>query len=178
MTIPPRLAAFASRISLTGLAIAILVALLAVQTVRLEGFKLWPLSIEGWKPKAERYERTINELDEKMKAARDDWEAAILKREQAYRDLAQRTDDNAEQALSDAMDAAERHIAANRVRCEGNRGGVSGPTANPEGGSAGGSNRPGGASELVAVTENDVRVCTANTIRLEAAREWGLSLAE
>ena len=37
--IPPRLAAFASRVGLTGLVIAVLCALLAVQTIRLEGFR-------------------------------------------------------------------------------------------------------------------------------------------
>ena len=176
--IPPRLAAFASRIGLTGLAIAILIALLAVQTIRLEGMNLWPISIEGARPKAERLERTVAEIDTKMKQARDLWEAAIKAHEDHYRNLAQEADDNAEQALSTAMDAAERHIAANRVRCPGNRGSVERPAANPEGGSAGGGDGPGAAAELVAVTPDDVRICTTNTIRLEAAREWGLNLGD
>lgn len=50
--LPPRLAAFAARVSLSGIAIAILAALLAVQTIRLEGFKVWPVSLAGWKPRA------------------------------------------------------------------------------------------------------------------------------
>jgi hypothetical protein len=53
MLIPPRLAAFASRIGLTGLAIAILIALLAVQTIRLEGFKIWPIKVTGALERAE-----------------------------------------------------------------------------------------------------------------------------
>lgn len=36
-----------------AIAVALLLAT-AVQTVRLEGLSIWPVSIEGWKPKAER----------------------------------------------------------------------------------------------------------------------------
>lgn len=54
--LPPSLTTFAARVSLSGIALAIMAALLAVQTVRIEGLKLWPITVEGWKPKAQRLE--------------------------------------------------------------------------------------------------------------------------
>jgi hypothetical protein len=74
MLIYARLAAFASRIGLTGLAIAVLVSLLAVQTARIEGFKVWPLSIEGWKPKAERFENAAKGCETRHAATRSSLE--------------------------------------------------------------------------------------------------------
>ena len=57
MLIPPTITLKGIWAALIALAFAIVLALLAVQTARIEGFKIWPLSIEGWKPKAERMER-------------------------------------------------------------------------------------------------------------------------
>lgn len=39
------------------------------------------------------------------------------------------------------------------------------------------SERAGAASNMVAVTEDDLQVCTTNTIKLESAREWALGLS-
>lgn len=38
-----------ARIGISGLAIALLALLLAVQTIRIEGFKIWPISVDGLK---------------------------------------------------------------------------------------------------------------------------------
>lgn len=176
--IPPRVSAFAARVGLTGLVIAVLVALLAVQTVRLEGFKLWPFSIEGAGPKAARLQRTIDDIDKAQKEANRRLREAKEAAERNYRDLAERIDDDAETARAGAMDDAERFIAANRVRCPANRSVGSGtpPTARDNG--AGSGESPGAAPELdgVVVQADDVRICTTNTLQAEAARAWALVL--
>lgn len=174
---PPRLVAFASRVGLTGLAIAVLVALLAIQTVRLEGLKIWPVNIEGARPKAERLQRTIDEIALAQKQAAAAAQAAKERAEREYRELAERIDDDAEKARTGAMADAERFIAANRVRCQAAGGAGRGtPAASPGDGSGNGQG-PGQASELdVAVTADDVRICTTNTLQAEAARAWAIEL--
>jgi hypothetical protein len=175
---PPRLAAFASRIGLTGLAIAVLVALLAIQTVRLEGFKLWPFSIEGARPKAERLQGVIDDIDKAQDDALKAAQEAKERAERNYRDLAERIDDDAEEARAGEMDAAERFIAASRVRCPSNRGASSGAVAPARDNGARDSETTGPAPELdaVAVPADDVRICTVNTLQAEAARAWALEL--
>lgn len=174
-----RLAAFASRIGLTGLAIAILAALLAVQTVRLEGFRLWPLSIEGARPKVERLQRDLDNVKAAQVVARERAEAAKLKVEQEYRQLAGRIDDEAEDAREGALADAERFIAASRVRCEAAGGRGSGAVAAAGDQGAGRGEAVPGSAELdgaVAVSADDVRACTLNTIQANAARDWALGL--
>jgi hypothetical protein len=99
-----RLAAFASRIGLTGLAIAVLLALLAVQTVRLEGFKVWPLSVEG----------AITKAAKQAELAEDERKAHAVTRASL---------DNLEQRLAVFIadgkrrsEAAERAVEAQRER--------------------------------------------------------------
>lgn len=171
------LPAFATRIGLTGLAIAVLLALLAVQTVRLEGLRVWPLNIEGARPKAERLQRTIDEIAVAQKQALRAAQEARERTEREYQDLAERIDDDAEKARTGAMDAAERFIAARGVRCPANRGDGSGTAAPAEDRGAGRGDGPGAPAELdVAVTADDVRICTTNTLQAEAARAWAVSL--
>lgn len=110
-------------------------------------------------------------------------QAAILARqareaqERRYAEQAEKADHDHELALADAMGRADRFIAAHRVRTAG---AVARPASDP--GSAAEGHRPesgdgpGAAPELVAVTPDDVRICTANTTRLEAVREWALGL--
>jgi hypothetical protein len=174
-----RLAALASRIGFTGLAIAVLAALLAVQIVRLEGFKLWPLHMEGWKPKAERLQTDLDNVKRDQKAAADAAKAARLAEEARYRQLAEDTDAKLRQAQSRALDSAERFIVAHRLPAR-----VAGPTSGAGAGSesdrAGGDHSAGGtadlASDVVAVSAEDVRICTRNTARLVAAHDWAATL--
>lgn len=176
--IPPKLSAFASRIGLTGLAIAILLALLAVQTVRLEGFKLWPISVEGWKPKAERLERDIEAVKQAQKIAAEKARAARIAKEQEYRDHAERIDREHEAELESARARTERYIAANRVRNEAIDRAAGGPGAGPDSGGAEGGDGRSEAPVMVAVSDEDIRICTSNTLRLEAVRRWALGLNE
>ena len=171
---------------------AVILALLAgvaVQTARIEGLKVWPVSIEGWKPKSRRLEQALANVRvaEQLAAA---WaEAARLNHEARYRAVAQRTDIDAREATSVALGDAELFIArgghAGQLRPQADRG-----AGSPAGTGAGdrGPGDPEGAGapaeldeaegQLVAVTADDVRICTVNTVRAEAARDWALALEE
>ena len=101
--------------------------------------------------------------------------------EARYDKLAMETDNAEREARADAMGVAERFIAANRVRCEagasvGGEASGANPTPNGDnsGSVAGGSSTP----QLVATKADDIRICTTNTIRLEAARSWALGLEQ
>lgn len=99
------------------------------------------------------------------------------KAEREYRELAERTDNATIERLETELGRAERFIAANRV-CPANRS-ASGPAPAATGDNGAGSgDGPGEAAELdgVIVPADDVRICTINTVRLEAAREWALEL--
>lgn len=159
--------------------IAALLALLAIQTVRLEGLRVWPASIEGARPKAARLQRTIDEIEAAQKQALRAAQEAVERAEREYAAMAERIDDDAEKAREGAMGDAERFIAAHRVQCPTNRGSGSGTAPTPSGDGAGRGESPGPApivDDAVAVTASDVRICTDNTVRLEAAREWALEL--
>jgi hypothetical protein len=176
--IPPRLAAFASRIGLTGLAIAILAALLAVQTVRLEGLSVWPIKVEGWKPRAERLADDLDNVKAAQEIALERALAEKHKAETKYLKLAGRIDNEAHNARVDALADAERFIAANRVHCEAAGSAARGTVAAVAGN---GSSVHQGAGTLplvdaVAVPAEDVRICTENTVKALAARDWALGL--
>lgn len=106
-----------------------------------------------------------------------------LAEEARYRMKAERTDTDHAKDLETALAAARRHAAANRcaplgLRPEGS------PTVSPPGRAGTGAedhraesgDGSGGTAQLVAVTEDDLRICTVNTKRLQAVREWSLGL--
>lgn len=97
-------------------------------------------------------------------------------KETEYQEKARDADQKHRAELSQAMDAAERHIAAHRVR----QGGCGGATGNAgsaaQGDGPAGADRSGADAELVAVTADDVRICTVNTQRLIDGREWAVGL--
>ena len=159
------------------------IALLLVNTyadIRVPLPLLPDIHYEGWKPKALRFKRTIDEFDEAQEQALLAAQAAKERAEKNYRDLAERIDDAAQEARVGHMDAAERFIAANRVVCPSNRGATGRPAAPAgdnrarDGEGAGGT--PLVDAGLVAVPEGDVRICTVNTLQAEAGRAWALEL--
>jgi hypothetical protein len=165
--------------AIIALAFAILLALLGVQTVRIEGFKIWPLSIEGWKPKAERLQHDLDAVKAAQQVALEKAQAAKAKAELDYKNLAETTDANEQKARADAMAGAERYITDHRVRPQaaGGSAGRTAPAAEDHG--ATGGNSAGAAPELdeVTVTADDIRICTVNTTRLEAVRDWAIDLS-
>jgi len=179
--IPPIVTAYAARIGLTGAIIAGLCALLAVQTVRIEGLSIWPVKVEGWKPRAIRLQGDIDAVRTAQAEAAQKALEARLAAEQAYRDKAKEADRNEAETRNAALDAADRYIAANRVRCPTPASSSGGTVAAAQGGSAEGVIGSGAGAVMddrVAVTADDIRICTANTTRLIAARDWALGLGE
>jgi hypothetical protein len=79
-------------------------------------------------------------------------------------------------ALADARSATDRYITAHRVRGQTVAGVASGTVAISESGGAQSADRPGASPDMVAVTAGDIDICTINTTRLEAAREWAAGL--
>jgi hypothetical protein len=97
--------------------------------------------------------------------------------EQKWKDEAHAADQKHETELAAANAAAERHIRDNRLlrqAVDRGAGGEAGGAA--QGDSAQDSYRSGEAADLVAVTADDVRVCTENTRRLIDVRDWALGL--
>ena len=112
-----------------------------------------------------------------IKAGKDALAAQIAltkKTEAAYKAAAKEADNDHAKDLALAADRTERFIASNRVRkdCAGNV--AAGPAA--ESPVAKSSDGPGIPADMVAVTAEDVRVCTVNTVRLQSVREWGQEL--
>jgi hypothetical protein len=153
--------------------LAALVVLLTLNTYL--DIHIGPVGFEGWRPKAERMER---ERDSCITAGEQNTKAQQAQKaayEARYKDLAHDADEQVERAQSDALAATERYIADHRVRP--NQGGVSAAIAASDDSGTESGVGPGSAPELVAVNEDDIRICTTNTVRLEAAREWAKGLA-
>ena len=169
----------------------------AVQTVRLEGLKVWPLSIEGWKPKAEARQAQIDAMLLAQLLAAEEAKAARLAKESQYRDIAERIDEDAKTELDGSLRAADRFIAAGGMRAEAGR------SVRCSTGTAAGDHRaedPAGTRRapqldaapsaqpdtiaqpqpegLVLISPADVRICTVNTVKAEAGHELATQLQE
>lgn len=163
--------------ALIALAFAIILALLAVQTVRIEGIKIWPLNLEGYKAKSERLQADLDKVKAAQVVALEKAVAAVKKVEQNYRTLAEKTDAKLEKARTDAMLDAERYIAAHRLHPQAVGGSPGGSSAAAEGGNP---EVVGEVPEdaLVAVSVADVRACTVNSTDLMNAHDWAVGLNE
>jgi len=110
-------------------------------------------------------------------------EVATVKADRQRRDIEEKYRRNADEAedlhaaqLASANDAAERYIAANRVRTQGAQCASSGaaPAANDQ--RAGVPEGVPAAPELVAVTPDDVRSCGAAVAYADRAHSWAMTL--
>ncbi|WP_299307778.1 hypothetical protein [uncultured Croceicoccus sp.] len=187
MTLPPLLARIVARVGLTGLLLAIAIFIAAFQSVQLGGMRIGPIAVEGWRPKAMRLAQEMKDVAAAQDEASARARAEHARAETAYRQLAQRIDDNADDQTSQAMAAADRYIAAHRVRAKTADcppGGTFTPASDRGAGhaeAAGRSPQLDAPSEpddggMVVVSAADVRICTSNTLRAEAARDWAISL--
>lgn len=178
--------------ALIGGLVLVLAGFAGLQTARLEGFKVWPIEIEGAKPRAERLTARIDAMKSAQTQAQRLAKQERVDNEEEYRGIAERVDREAKVDLTVEMDAADRYIAANRVwqwpegiECGDTRTAAgsdrarytegTGPAAEldgPEAGFRAGARRNG----LVVVSEEDIRICTANTIKAEAAHDWALQV--
>ena len=184
--IPPAIATFAARIGLTGVAIAVLGTFGVVQTVRIEGFKIWPISIDGYKADLAAAKAALEAQEREYRAAQAEAaeraQQARMAAQERYADIARNADDELEQARRDALADARAFIRANRVSAPGRiRGG--GTVATP------GDSDPAialptdtapelDAAEFVVVPASDVLICTVNTVALESAQNWAAQLNE
>lgn len=178
-------------VAVAALAFTALLSMLVAQTIRLEGFKLWPLSLDGWKSRAMAAEATIAEIAREQALAGEIATAKRIGKEAQYRGIAERIDDNAQDQLVAADAAAERFIAAGGVRpqaagCPRSTAGTGTEdrdTGNPQGAGQAAqldAAETGGDFGLpegyVIVPADDVRICTANTIKAEAGRALAIEL--
>ena len=177
--------------ALVAIAFALLLIALAVQTTRLEGLHVWPISFAGWIKTAETRQLKIDAILAAQDQAKKDARAARVAQETVYRDIAERIDDNAQDSLEGAMRAADRFIAACGLRAEatgnlrcgpgtgaGNRG-----AADPDGtrraaqlDAEGIGGAAGLANGFVVVRAEDVRICTTNTVKAEAGRKFAIDV--
>lgn len=124
-----------------------------------------------------RYAFAQVEAAEKARAYR-------LSQEARFRALASKADTQHASNLETALAAARRHADANRCASVGLRpqgppdiGSPSGSGTGAEDDRTEGGDGPGRDAQLVAVTADDLRICTVNTSRLEAVREWAMMLS-
>ena len=117
-------------------------------------------------------------------------QAALAHQNAVYAAKAKDADNAYQSQLADAQSAAQRYINSHRVgsvsdaastvfmrvQSASAQGGSGATTASPQGISARSGNGPGTSPELVAVTANDIDVCTVNTKRLQVVRDWALTL--
>lgn len=144
---------------------AIIVAL-AVQTWRMD----------SWRDLARARLDTINGIAAVQKQQNERIATWAKDIERKAKEIADNADRNHQAAQAAAGAAAERYIAAHRVQ-PADRGCPVTVAAPAEDRGPQSGDRPGADAELVAVTADDIRICTANTQRLIDARTWALELA-
>ena len=99
---------------------------------------------------------------------------ALRAAENRYRSKANEADQAYAANLADARSRAGAYIDRMRIKAPSRD--ASGALASAESGGAQSADQSDSAPVMVAVTAADVGVCTDNTQRLEAAREWVLGL--
>lgn len=191
MTLPDLSANYTIRgikLAIAGGVFLLMAAGNVVQLVDRHGFKFWFVEIEGAHDKIDRLEAEI----EGMNIAQEQSGQLAKKQREAneaeYRDIAADVDRNAGTALDRGFASADRYIRANRVwqwpegvPCS-NTGTAAGGdgTGNPQGagqtseldGSRTGRGSGTRGDGMVVVTAEDVRICTENTVKAEAARDY------
>ena len=101
-------------------------------------------------------------------------EASVRATEAKYAAIAQETHLAYQTDLNRARAAADSYVSRMRIKAASGSTGTA--PASAENHSAAGSDRPGEAPFMVAVTADDIGICTENTARLDAVRSWALSL--
>lgn len=136
----------------------------------------------GWNARDEKADREraeyIAEYEQAADRARRAQQAVNDAAQARYDALAERIDREAKQSQVAALSAADRYIIRNRVQpcVAGATSAAVGPSPSepaPSGDGAGAT----AIVDAVAVSADDIRICTTNTVRLQAAREWALGLA-
>lgn len=151
----------------------------STQTIRIEGLKIWPFKIVGFKEENQTLRLDLDTIKRMQEHAREQQEAAMLRKEAEYREKAERTDDEYQARLADANARAAAYAGRMRVKVPG--GIASGASASPESEGSQGADRPGSDAELgdyIAISQQDFEILNENTQRLKAAHEWAIGLAD
>ncbi|MFW2445984.1 MAG: hypothetical protein ACN4E6_01540 [Qipengyuania pacifica] len=180
-------------LAIVAVAFLALAIFAGVQTSRIEGFHVWPVSMTGWKKTAQDRQATIDQLAAAQDLAAATAHAARVAQESTYRDIAERIDENAEDSIESAMAAADRFIANGGLRgqasgsqpcsaraassdhrSEGFDG--TGRATQLDASGAGDADLGEPTDGLVLVSAADVRICTRNTVKAEAGRDLAIKL--
>lgn len=140
-------------------------------------FAWWRVGV--WHDRADRLAHDLANVKAAQVVALERAEAARARTEAKYLRLAGRIDNEAHNARVGALADADEYIRTHRVRCEAVGGAGSGTVAADADRGSGGGQSASAAPELdvsIAVSADDVRICTRNTVQAEAARDWALSL--
>ena len=131
-----------------------------------------------WKRQADLWRTATAKWEQANKDATRWALAEKAAREAADRQRKDQADAQLETALVDGRDAARRYADANRcVRVEASGGRGVGADLPGAGAAAQVADRAGPAPELlVGISDADLAICAANTLRLENARGWALSI--
>jgi hypothetical protein len=159
-------------IAAAALAVVLFVGF-ATQTIRIEGLRLWPLHVEGFKQALATVRLDLDAIKRAQELAGLKAAQAKAQAEADYREKAERTDAIYESRLADANARADAY--ARRMRVEAPAGARGGPAAAATRDAAEGTDGPG-ADAYVAVSRPDFDLLTANTLRLQAAHEWACGL--
>jgi hypothetical protein len=159
--------------------IAGLLVLLSIQTIRIDGLRL-PLVgtiVAGLKHQNEDLHRQVKDLKVASELANAKAWLEKERREATNQRITERANDDINQ-LQDELERARAFAARNRVQ-PGACGDLSRPAASGE---DRGSSVDGGGGGVplvdgVLVSENDVMICTANTVKAKTWREWGLAIS-
>ncbi|WP_454599133.1 hypothetical protein [Qipengyuania sp. SM2507] len=186
-----RAGAVAAKVGFSGLVMAAALAFGAVQTARLEGLEIWPLSIEGWIAKAYRFETERDDERSAHRKTRGDYRAAQLAAAKMEADRLERVVQQQED-ITDAIEVdyharlADARARAERLRQElRSRAGAARPggavslsgvpgTASGSDASAGDHRLPAGGSFRRGPAEQLERdlVATQQAIQLDALIDW------
>jgi hypothetical protein len=139
------------------------------------GFQLLFWEHEGEIAKIDRLEGEIKALVDGQAEAERLQKALNDAKEQTYTDIAERIDDAQDNAQGAALSAADAFIAANRVRPEADRC-PPGQAGGPAQGEGAGVSATVPASPVVAVSDADVRACSAVAAYAVGAHNWAVEL--
>ena len=167
--IPPRILAFFAK-PLVKFGLPVLVVASLSLALYIQGLRLHSAKVER-----DAARQTIAQMEAASAANLKAQLAQKAAVEQHYKEQARETDLKYAQELGSARDRLAAYIARNRVRTE-NSGGVSASSGPAESDRSSGVDGPRLPPELVAVSPDDLEICTVNSERLRAARDWALGL--
>lgn len=162
---------------LSHIAIGVLASALVVQTVRLEGLSVFGVGVEGAIPRGDRLQI---QYDTVLKWITDQARANKAEEKRVAAD-AKRIDEDANEKTAWSAPVVERYIVDNRVQdCPVVREYRAPAEDNSAAGTDGVRETPKldapGVAVRVAVFAEDVRICTENTVKAEAAYDFGQTL--